>query len=209
VNSGLERTSHIIGIEVQTGTRNVALEGDYVTGAWDAEGTIYRIGKRRAISLDMLNPFLGKNRLADAVVDFTNRFGPLTIPFCCAASFRFSISEWKMARRNLHWVWKAASSGLKRNRSFTLPVDKSDGDHFRLDKGRITFRTQRLSTYMALEIATIPAERLRMCANFVSGCKSPFFFASDLREKYCSETCAHASKRRAKLEWWNENRRGK
>jgi hypothetical protein len=208
MNSGLERSSNNLRIEVQTGTRNVVLERDDITGEWDAESTIYRIGEGRPIALNVLNPFLGNDRLANAVLDFTQRFGPLTIPFCRGASFRFSINEWKMARKYLHVVWKAAGSGSKRKWPVNLPVDESDGDHFSFENGRLSFRTQNLSTFMALEIATIPAERFKRCANFGYGCKSPYFFANDLRERYCSETCARESKKRAKLKWWNENRRG-
>ena len=208
MNSSLEGNSNNLSIEVQTGTRDVVLDRNCIVGSWDAKGTIYRIGAGRAIALNVLNPFLSNDRLADAALDFTRRFGPLTVPFCGAASFRFSIDEWKMARKYLHGVWKAASSGSRRKWPFNLPVDKSDGDHFSFDNGRLTFRTRSLSTFMALEVAAIPVENFRRCANFGYGCKSPYFFASDLRERYCSETCSHESKKRAKLKWWNENRRG-
>jgi hypothetical protein len=209
MKTGLERSSNNLRIEVQTGTRDVVLEGDYITGAWDAEGRIYRIGEGRALVLDVLNPFLGTNRLADAALDVTKKFGPLTIPFCRGESFGFSIDEWKMARKYLLGVWRAASSGLKRKWPFNLPIDKCDGDHFSFENGQLTFRTQNLSTFMALEIATIPVERFKRCANFGYSCRSPYFFASDLRERYCSETCAHESKKRAKLKWWNDNRKGR
>jgi hypothetical protein len=208
MNSGLEGSLNNLNIEVQTGTGDVVLEGNYIAGAWDAKGTIYRIGEGRAIALNVLNPFLGNERLADAALDFTRRFGPLTIPFCRGESFRFSIDEWKIARKHLYVAWKAASTTSKRKWPFNLPVDRNDGDHFSSENGRLTFRTQSLSTFMALEVATIPVERFRRCANFGYGCKSPYFFAGDLRERYCSETCAHESKKRAKLDWWNKNRRG-
>jgi hypothetical protein len=208
VDNDLERSSSNLRIEVQTGTRKVVLEGDYITGFWDAKGAIYRIGEGRAIALNVLNPFLGSDRLEDAVLDFTKRFGPITIPFCSDASFSFSIGEWKRARQDLYVVWKGASSGLKRKWQFNLPVDKSDGDHFSFENGRPAFRTQNLSKFMDLEIATVPAKGFKRCASFAYGCKSPYFFSSDLRERYCSETCAHESKKRAKLKWWDENRRG-
>jgi len=209
VNNDLERVSKNLTIEVQTGTRHVMFEGkDYITGAWDANGTVHRMGEhRRAIALDVLNPFLRGDRLADAALDFTKKFGPITIPFDREKPFRFSIHEWKIARKYLYGVWKAASSRLERKWPLNLPVDVRDGDHFSFANGRLTFRTQNLSTFMALEIATIPVEGFRRCANFGCGCKSPYFFASDLRERYCSETCANESKKRAKLKWWDDNRR--
>jgi hypothetical protein len=188
------------------GTRNVLLEGDHISGQWATAAVIYRIDKAHAIALDLLNtPHVGKRSYADAALDFTKKFGPLTIPFSRGASFRFSISEWKETRQNLHIAWKVASSAAKWNQPFYLPLD---GDHFSFEKGRITFRTQKLITYAALEIASISAQRLRRCANFGYGCKSPFYFASDLRERYCSQMCANEAKKRAKLRWWNENRKG-
>jgi hypothetical protein len=209
MNSGLERKLDIFTIEVQTGTRDVALDGENITGAWVDKGAIHRIGEQpREIALHVLNPFLSGVRLTDAVLDFTKRYGPLTVPFRSAEPFRFSIKEWKMARHFLHVLWKAASNGLKRKWPISIPVDKSDGDHFSFDDGRLTFRTQSLSTFMALEIARTPVEKFRQCANFGYGCKAPYFFANDLRERYCSEACARESKKRAKLDWWNNNRKG-
>lgn len=195
-------------VEVQTGTRNVALDGDYIAGMWDEKGAVYRLGERRAIALDVLNLFLSSDRLADAALDFTRRFGPLTAPFSGGEPFRFSIEEWKMARKYLHGVWKAASGGAERKWPFNIPVDGSGGDRFSGEDGRLVFRTQNLSTFMALEIAAVPVEKFRRCANFMFGCKAPFFFASDLRERYCSESCAREGKNRAKREWWNKNRGG-
>ena len=206
----LEGILNNIRIEVQTGTREVVREGDYISGAWDARGKAYRTGEGRAIALDVLNPFLDQVRISDAVLKFTERLGPLTIPFDSGASFRFSIREWIAARRGLQWVWKATSSGMKLSRNYDLPVKESDRDHFSFEKGnRITFRTHKLSTFIALEIATIPANMFRRCANFGYGCKSPFFIAGDRREKYCSESCAHEGRKRAKLKWWDENRKEK
>lgn len=207
MKNGLERSLSNIAIEVQTGTRDVVLEGDYISGVWQTRGTIHRVGTGRAIALDVLNPFLGKSSLADAILLFTKKFGPLTIPYRRSSSFRFSIREWKAARRVLHFAWKAASTGAKGNRDFTIPLDAQDC--FNLENGQATFRTQKLITFAALEIASIPADRLKTCENRSFGCESPFFFASDLREKYCSEACAHESKKRKKLKWWNENRREK
>ena len=206
VNNSLERRFEKIGIELQTGTRNVLLEGDDITGEWAPAAVVHRIDEPRAIALELLNAtHVGKRSYANAALAFTEKFGPLTIPFGHDASFKFSISEWKAARQNLHIAWKVASSAAKLNQPFYLPLD---GDHFSFDKGRITFCTQKLLTYAALEIASIPAARLRRCANFGHGCESPFFFASDLREKYCSQTCANEAKKRAKLKWWNDNRKG-
>jgi hypothetical protein len=209
VNSGLDSSSVNLAIEVQTGTRIAELKGVHITGEWDAKGTIRRFGEGRAIALDVLNPFIDGTPLAQAILGFTRKFGPLTVPFCPGATFRFSVAEWKRARQFLHFVWKNASSGLKRS-PLTVPVDNAKGDQFRFRDGLPTFRTQSLSTYMAFEIAAVPTDRFKRCANFGYGCRAPYFFASDLRERYCSETCFHESNKRKKREWWDENRgRGK
>jgi hypothetical protein len=208
VKSSLESISNNLRIEVQTGTKNVAFEGNYITGVWKTKGSIYRVGEGRAIALNVLNPFLASDRLVDEVLDFTKKYGPLTVPFYGAESFKFSINEWQIARKYLLGIWRGASSGEKRKWPFNLPLDKNNGDNFGFENGQLTFRTLSLSTFMALEISTVPVKRFRQCANFVYGCKSPYFFADDLRDRYCSEACAYESRKRTKLKWWNDHRKG-
>lgn len=198
-----------LAIAVETGTRNVVRDSDHVSGIWIDEPVIWpKEGSSRAIALEVLNPFLGSTRLADAAVDFTRRFGPLTLPFRRGESFRFSIDEWKRARQHLSVVWRAARGGSKPKWPFTVSVDGNEGDHFSFANGQILFRTRNLLTFMSLEIASVPAENFRTCANFGYGCKSPYFFSGDLRETHCSEACAVESRKRSKREWWNSNRKG-
>ena len=209
MNNSLERSLTNLVVEVRTGTRNVSLDGEHISGDWDNKGRSHRIGAGRPMALNVLNPFLSRNDLVNAVLDFTQRYGPLTIPFSAATSFRFSVADWNMARKRICVLWKAASSGTKRRWPLSIPLDQSDGDHFSFEDGQLTFRTQSLHTYMALEIARIPMKGFRRCTNFSYGCKSPYFFSDDFREKYCSEACSHEAKKRAKLDWWNREKRGK
>jgi hypothetical protein len=45
-------------------------------------------------------------------------------------------------------------------------------------------------------------DHLRLCLH--CGAR---FVGDDWRDRYCCETCAHEGKKRAKLDWWNKNRR--
>jgi hypothetical protein len=223
MKSVLERSFEKMAIVVETGTADVSSESGYIAGRWASEAVVHRIEAARRLdkpyplALYLLNATYGRS-YEDAALYFTRKFGPLTIPFSSGASFGFSVSEWRAARQRLHIAWiEASSSGkssatklseVKSKQALYLPLD---GDSFSFEKGRITFSTQRLLTYAAFEIASISAKRLKICANFGCPgytCIAPFFFAVDLREKHCSETCANEARNRSKLNWWNKNRKG-
>jgi hypothetical protein len=49
--------------------------------------------------------------------------------------------------------------------------------------------------------------RALICRN--SRCQTPYFIAREKGQKYCSKKCSALGNRKTKLDWWNENRRGK
>lgn len=211
MNKFLESTLGHFGVVVYTGTKNVEFDGEYVTGQWASQPTIIRFGLRpRAAAVELLNALSGRKNDSSqkAVLQFTRKYGPLNVPFIAGETFRFAIGDWKAQRNRLLISWKIVSTAGKQGRPVYIRVDGNNGDHFCIEHGCLSFRTKRLMTYMELEVASVPAQRLRKCANFAYGCESPYFFADDLRNKYCSDACSIAGKNRAKLEWWNENRKG-
>ena len=202
----LEQVSSNFAIEVETGAANVLLTGDYISGKWLSAPTVVRIGSPRPVTIELLNATesVSVNRYPEMALKFTKKFGALTSPYCSGLSFSFSIAEWRNRQAALRATWAFASHAGRHAIPISIPVDK--GEHFGFNAGRLSFHTQRLDTFISLEIASVPAPRLCVCANRLRGCKSPFFIADDLRERYCSETCAQEGKRLAKLRWWNKNR---
>jgi hypothetical protein len=157
--------------------------------------------------LDSL-PGVGRGCLEKAALDFTRKYGPLEFPYCAGEPFQFSVRDWGVSVRQLQDMWTWISKCSRKG----IPLSIGDGPfsaRLRFINGRITFVTDFLPAFVALEMASVPAPLLCVCANRGKGCKSPYFIASDKREKYCSESCAQAAQRRVKLEWWNKNRRGK
>ena len=204
------------GIAVETGVSNAELQGDCIVGTWLATPKVIRAGRSRPIAIQLLNSLIGVelDRRPEVALKFTKRFGPLALPYSAGSPFSFPMFDWvaHVARLTEIWAWVARSAREK------APADISliSGEYVRFTDGGFTLRTPRLGTFVALEIASVPALRLRVCANHryggalfdYHGCRTPYFIASDGREKYCSEDCARAAKRRANLDWWNKNRKG-
>ncbi len=229
----LEQGSTKFGIEVETGAIDVSLKGDYISGTWLATPKVIRAGASRPVAVELLNSLqgVGSDRRPEVALKFTKRFGPLTTSYSAGLPFRFSIHDWVVSVIRLQRAWATISHFSREKVPIDIPLDL--GECFRFAKDGLTFRTHRLDTFVALEIASVPAPRLCVCANHrtleeaqaslakgkqslkqlrayfkKNGCRTPYFIAGDGREKYCSERCAQAAQRRVKLEWWNKNRKG-
>ncbi len=209
MNRFLVRSWADFGIAVETGASGVELVGDHIAGTWLATPKVVRAGSSRPVSVELLNTVecVGVDRFPEAAVKFTKKFGALTVPYSPGSPFQFSMQDWIVSLRQLQQVWTGVSRASRRTAPINVFVDR--GEYFSFEADQLTFRTGSLETFVSLEIASVSAPRLCICANRLHGCKSPFFVADDTREKYCSEDCARAGKRRANLNWWNENRRGK
>jgi hypothetical protein len=202
------------GIEVETGVANVELHGRNIVGTWLAAPKVIRSGASRPIAVELLNSLRGfdpgrlpdPRRLPEAALKFTKRFGPVSVPYRAGLAFSFTVDGWYLAVHQLRSAWAAVSYSSRKKAPIDIPLDI--GECFRFANGGLTFRTHRLDTFVILEIASVLAPRLCVCANNRFDCKCPYFIASDKREKYCSESCARAGKRRANLDWWNKNRKG-
>lgn len=202
------------GIEVETGVSNAELQGMNITGTWLSAPKVIRSGASRPIAVELLNslrgfdpgPFPDPRRLPEAALKLTKKFGPLTIPYRAGLAFSFTVPGWWLAIHQLRNAWAAISHSSREKAAIDIPLDL--GECFRFANGGLTFRTHRLDTFVVLEIASLLAPRLSFCANNRFDCRAPYFISSDKREKYCSESCARAGKRRANLDWWNKNRKG-
>lgn len=213
LGGGLEN----LRIEAETGTSDVELVGHHITGIWMPNPKIVRVGSPRPVAAELLN--LDQHATGQpferAALKFTKKFGPITIPCQPGLPFRFAAEGWLHSVARLMGAWEAISNARRRTIPINVPL--AEGEYFNFAGGRLTFRTRLLYTFMALEIASVRSGLLRKCANVLNPldgnprpdfCRTPYFVASDKREKYCSEACAKVGKRRANLRWWNENRKG-
>lgn len=226
----LDTISRKFGIEVESGVATASHSGDVVSGRWASSPRVWTPRSwPRSIAEELLNSIesVSVERFPDVVVEFTKKYGVLTLPFKKGESFRFAISEWLSKRAELDATWRVVSSlrGDGGGRPIRIWMDK--GERFEFSAGHLRFHTNNLDTYVNLEIAAVPPIRLRICQNRLSqvnrqvpavptiqllenqlnDCKAPYFIATDLRDRYCSKDCSSAAVREAKLRWWNENRR--
>lgn len=216
MNSVLESRLRNFGIAVETGVSRAELAGDQITGAWLPTPRVIGPAPARPIAVELLNSARIWANHAEIALKFTKKYGPLTVPCCPGSIFQFSIQEWKTGVGQLQQTWNRIATANRKAPPINL-VGYSLGDYFSVTSEQITLRTPRLDTFATFEIVRVPSPLLRICANVrrletmqrSDFCRTPNFIASDRRERYCSEKCAQAAQRRAKLEWWNENRRGK
>ena len=91
----------------------------------------------------------------------------------------FICEHWLHLEKGRGWVvrWRSDQKGIFARRS-TLPAV--------LIYGCLTY-----------------ADRLFICRNHE--CPAPYFIASRLDQKYCSNICAGPAKKAAKLKWWHTN----
>ena len=211
----LETVSRKFAIAVECGVSAISLKSGVIAGEWQKSPRVWTpASSPRSIAEELLNSTeaVSIEDVPRAVVEFTKKYGPITVPFRSGGCFQFSVPEWLSKRAELEATWRLVASARRSvpagGSSVKVWMDK--GEYFEFSAGRLRFRTTHLDTYVSLEIAAVPKSRLRVCENRLNpleGCKSPYFVASDLRKKYCSGICAAAAVREAKRRWWNDNRK--
>ena len=211
----LDTLSRKFAIAVECGVSDVCLKGKVITGKWRKSPKVWTpASSPRSIAEELLNSTeaVSVADLPRVAAEFTKKYGPIMMPFQSGGCFQFSVSEWLSKRAELEATWRLVSAARRNAPAGGSPVKvcMDRGEYFEFSAGRLRFRTTHLDTYVSLEIAAVPKSRLRVCENRLSpsqGCKSPYFIATDLRNKYCSGTCSAAAVREAKRRWWNDNRK--
>src|SRR5215469_11292234 len=204
MNSFLDTYSRRLAIAVECGTSNALIRGDSISGKWSNQPRIWTPSRPLSIAEELLNSVdsVSVDEIPKRVLKFTKDYGPLILPFQSGKHFDFPLSEWLGKRAEFIGAWKILSAGVARDGPVQVGIDK--GDRFEFTSRELRFCTARLAAYVSLELAAVPPGRLRICHNRLNGCKTPYFFATDLRNRYCSESCSKAAIREAKLRWWNE-----
>jgi hypothetical protein len=154
----------------------------------------------------MSEDFLNCHADAQSILRFTAKYGPLSSAFEPSRPFEFSLASWRKEQATKAKWWDMFASFT------TLPtttiiapatIEAVPRDQFQIGRTGLTFRCAHLLHFMSLEIAALPAERLRRCQR--EGCTQRYV-AHDLREKYCSPLCKTEERNRAKLRYWEAHK---
>jgi len=191
---------------VRVGAESAELQDeDRIVGKWAMSLRVW-VGGAPTIT----ERFLNSPSDAESILRFTRQFGPLSYPLekdpSKDRSFEFRLDDWRREQKRLT-AWWDMFAGLASTPNATViaptVIEVIPRDQFQIDRTGLTFLCANLKHYMSLEIAALPAERLRRCLGI--GCPRRFF-ARDLREKYCSDRCSATERRRAKLRYWDKNK---
>jgi hypothetical protein len=181
------------------GVEEVRVEGLEIVGRWkNSLEHIYSSPKKR-----LAEQFANCASDDAAIVRFTKRYGPLTCEALPGAEFRFRVQDWRFEQDCFRQRWehlrpqrgvKKVSAEYQRNQG---------GDGIEYEDGSLRYRTTNLNRFLLLDLLSCPAERLRRCAR--PDCENPYFVASHLGQRYCSEKCAGWKQQQHKKEWWKHH----
>ncbi len=152
----------------------------------------YGLPKRR-----LIEDFLNWSSDPESVLHFTRKYGPLRDAPIGGREFEFPWFHWTLDQRRLRSLW--------RRRVYDLSDAESTGGSLALGKGWLTYRAVNLFMYLYMDLVTCEAKRLRICKR--ADCPTPYFIASHLKQRFCSDKCAEWGQREWKKQWWTEHAR--
>ena len=142
---------------------------------------------------------------ADDVVRFTERYGPLNARLKSGEkrTIRFKISDWKNLQRQYRDTWDRMMLGRGRMRlpAENLPVVA--GEQFDWWFDDLSFKAGSLYRLLLLELYSMPRARLKKCRR--ADCRTPYFIAEHLSQRYCT-TCKNEARLENKRKWWSANK---
>jgi hypothetical protein len=143
-----------------------------------------------------------------AIEGFTRKFGSLRAPLKSGQTFAFRLSDWKLDQDRIRAAWDQSlylfqKFGLRNHGSLALrTVPAEDGEEFVSKHGALEYKANSLFRFLWLEFASTSLERLRKCK--LKDCPTPYFIASHLGQRYCTEVCAHQAQCEWKKNWWKD-----
>jgi hypothetical protein len=181
------------------GTQDVRVEGNEIVGRWQQALIDFCARPGRLLIEDFLN-WSGEPQ---EIARFTAMYAPLGEAYpkisspTPGAEFQFSVELWRDVQdyyRNA-WIFRAAAP-----ENAFAPLSKAD--HLEIRGKELVYRASCLASFMELELATAPLDRLRFCERI--DCTTPYFVAAHLKQHYCSAVCAESAQAEAKKKWWKE-----
>ena len=188
--------------QVLARTAEARLEGENIVGRF---GTSPRVITNEA---RLCETFANYADTPAAIREFTRKYAPLLNPAKPETEFLFELSEWRTYHQIFRNNWRSIASADpeydRGEKLFTFPP----GSHLVFSKGGNALQFDRFGHLLTLALGGLEWERIRFCP--APGCKRPFFVAAHLKQNYCgNDECVAWGDRKAKLSWWNQNRKGK
>jgi len=146
---------------------------------------------------------------AEGVLRFTRRYGALNAPLVSGAEYSFLIGEWQREQLRIRSAWDMTQYIFKEFRLHRHGdpqqevVRVEEGEEFVRRSGTLEYKTRSLYRLIWMQLVSFPQERLLICCR--PDCSTRYFIATHLRQKYCSDLCAHWAQRGWKREWWKKH----
>jgi hypothetical protein len=170
------------------GVQNVRIEGGAVVGEWNSLPTkIWGSGRA-----ELAAAFANWPSAPESIVMFTRKYGPISGFRKPGAKFCYTLAGWRRRQEEFRWIWQNAGKA-----EHVMPPD-----HAALvcENGRLVIVPYHLHTFLFMELATIPSQRLRICES--RACVQGYFITSHLSRRFCSVLCTASRQRELKRECW-------
>jgi hypothetical protein len=202
----------ITRFEVLAGTAEASLDGETIVGRFGHAPLVITNEGR------LCETFANCADTLAQVLRFTKKYAPL-LTAEPGERFRFPLREWLSYRNRFRDEWKGiaraySSSSLRKIKAICPKVTMVVPNVFTFGHGSSLISNRDgnvLQQSNFLELIDLcfhglPWERIRMCP--APECKRPFFVAAHLKQNYCGNSeCVAWGDRKAKLSWWNQNKR--
>lgn len=173
------------------------LADDKIIGYWDHVPRYFFIDKQPTL----IEQFANWPDEPQKILQFTKRFGPLYLPATGDEQFEFSLSEWLAHQREFRARWEEYMRKPGPIRLIDYEELEADlGERFTFVFSDLSYRVSTLFRMLVLDLYSRPRNRIRKCA--LAECQNPYFFATHLRQGYCSEPCVAIAQKEIKREWW-------
>jgi len=144
----------------------------------------------------LIEDFLNWRSDPASILRFTRKYGPLRDQPTASKAFVVPWFDWKLDQRRLQSLWQ-------QRRVFELSDAETHGGSLALGKRWLTYLAVNLFVFLYMDLVTCEAKRLRMCKR--ADCPTPYFIASHLKQRFCSDNCAEWGQREWKKQWWTEH----
>jgi hypothetical protein len=176
------------------------VDDNWIVGVWQSYSNSLRIDPKA----DVLAEFANWPNSPKDVLRFTAKWGPLDVPFRGDEEFRFQVSEWQQVQVEFRGLWeeKMPQKGKPVSLLPHSEMKVQEGEEFEFVFSNLSYRTSTLRRLLILELLARPRERMRKCLKL--DCPNPYFFATRLQQRYCSEPCAQWAQLGWKRAWWDK-----
>jgi len=178
------------------GVKEAALEGSNIVGRFRSELQEFYGPPRHKLIEEFLN-WPDDN---EGILRFTRKYGPvleydpLRPEPVSNGTFEFPVVGWKVNQQFFRDMWA-------RMRRF--PDWQPQGGTLAFRNGQLIYTAPNLYMFLYMDLVTSDTKRLRICKR--PDCPNRYFIAGDLKQRFCSTTCAEWGQRELKKRWWNEH----